>query len=191
MKYKYELVQGQFDAVLELLSNNREEAGDKYERLRLGLIRYFDIKGCHDPELLADETINRVAQKAALFDRSRNTKPSAFFYGFAANVLAEYYRSGRKEVDLGDNQFAAAEDLPDEIVDDERMWCLQKCMARLSAMESALVIKYFAEEGSEKLAQRRKMCADLNCSPAALHTRVFRIKSTLKSCIGQCLAGEM
>ena len=63
MKYSYDLGQKQFDALLAIFSQDREEAGQKYEHIRHGLIRYFDVKGCNDPQGLADETINRGAVK--------------------------------------------------------------------------------------------------------------------------------
>src|SRR5262245_20430567 len=53
----------EFDCLLAYLSPDREEAGKEYETLRRKLIKLFQYRGCHSPEELADETINRIAKK--------------------------------------------------------------------------------------------------------------------------------
>ena len=52
------LTQESFDALLNWLDPRREEAGQKYEDIRLRLIKIFTCRGCLEPEDLADETIN-------------------------------------------------------------------------------------------------------------------------------------
>nr|MDQ3743617.1 hypothetical protein [Acidobacteriota bacterium] len=56
--------QDDFDSLLAWLDADREEAGKKYESIRLRLIRIFTCRGRHDSEELADETIRRVTLKA-------------------------------------------------------------------------------------------------------------------------------
>ncbi len=107
MKKSYELGQKQFNALLLLFSEVPEEAGEKYEQMRAGLVRFFEFRGCHDAQTLADETINRVATKIDTFDAARTNKLTAFFYGFASNVLSEYRRDSRREVAIDDAQFEA------------------------------------------------------------------------------------
>src|SRR5688500_15425859 len=97
MKDPNALSQGDLDALLLLFSEDREEAGRAYENLRKGLARYFEAKGCDDPFDLADETLTRVATKASTFDGSKNARPSAFIYGFAAKVYLENTRDPRRQ----------------------------------------------------------------------------------------------
>lgn len=191
MKKRYELGQMQFDALLNLFSDDRSEAGEKYEQIRNGLTRFFEFRGCHDPETLVDETINRVAGKIDSFDGTRNIKPAAFFYGFATNVLSEYRRDSRREIALDETPYEVVAVEDDGEVEDARIDCLHKCMAKLDAVEKELITSYFAHNGREKIELRRKMSERLNCSPAALHTRVFRIKASLKVCIANCTKSKL
>lgn len=186
MKKSYELGQKQFNALLLLFSEVPEEAGEKYEQMRAGLVRFFEFRGCHDAQTLADETINRVATKIDTFDAARTNKLTAFFYGFASNVLSEYRRDSRREVAIDDAQFEARGDYGSDEVEDVRTECLTICIEKLDPDEKDLITKYFTCDDRERIELRRRMSDKLNCSPAALHTRIFRIKEKLKVCIDAC-----
>jgi hypothetical protein len=45
------------------LDGDPDKAGEKYEAIRLRLAKFFDWRGAHFPDQLADETINRVIRK--------------------------------------------------------------------------------------------------------------------------------
>ena len=189
MKKEFILTQEDFYSLLGWLSANRDEAGVLYEKIREGLIRFFRFRGCDDPSILADETINRVARKVAAFDSSNDVKTITYFYGFASNVFLEYSRANRKRdvsLDAEDSPAArslrAAEDSPDAKCD-----CLEKCLAKLPREESALVVEYYGKDKSEKFEMRRKMADAMNLKMPALHTKVFRIRSVLRECVEKCL----
>ena len=187
MKNSYELGQNQFDALLGFFSANRDEAGEKYEQIRQGLVRFFHFKGCHDPQLLADDTINRVALKIDEFDASKSINPVSYFYGFASKILLEYRRTSKKEMSLVETQYRAAEIDAEEEGGDAKDSCLQKCLEQLPAEEKEMIVKYYAREGRAKIELRQNMCELLNCTAAALHTRVFRLKAVLRTCIDDCM----
>ena len=63
MNKNWSLSQEAFDALLDWLDPDREQAGMKYEQIRSRLIKIFTGRGCVDAEELADETINRVTRK--------------------------------------------------------------------------------------------------------------------------------
>ncbi|MEO7658854.1 MAG: hypothetical protein ABIV48_04505 [Pyrinomonadaceae bacterium] len=191
MKKSYELGQKQFNALLLLFSEVPEEAGKKYEQIRNGLIRFFEFRGCHDAQTLADETINRVATKIDSFDAARNIKLTAFFYGFASNVLSEYRRDSRREVPLEEGRYEDRGEYVSDDVDDVLSDCLSVCMAKLDLEDKDLITQYFSCDGRERIELRRRICEKLGCSPAALHTRIFRIKEKLKACIEQCAKSRM
>ena len=48
------LTQGAFDKMLAWLDTDRNLAGEKYEKLRIKLIKIFTCRGCDSPEDLAD-----------------------------------------------------------------------------------------------------------------------------------------
>lgn len=55
-----------FDNLLRLLDLDRDVAGDKYERLRRKLIKFFEWNACFPAEDLADETFDRVGKGPAI-----------------------------------------------------------------------------------------------------------------------------
>ena len=190
MKYSNKLGKEEFEALLLLLSDDRDVAGERYESIRRGLIRFFEFKGCADPMSLADETINRVAAKIDGFDRSRETKPESYFYGFASNILREYRRSAVRETVLEDSQ--NIESVQPEVDGDKEseLKCLEKCLERLRDDDKKLIAEYYAYERQEKMVYRQELAERMGCGPAALYTRVFRIKKTLRACIEKCVAGN-
>ncbi len=178
------LTQEDFDALLKWLSPNREEAGEKYEKIRKGLIRFFHFKGCADPQILADETINRVAFKLSTFDFSGNAKTISFFYGFASKIYLEYVSQvSRREVQMDEElQFGAKSFESFDGEESEGIKCLEKCLAKLPSLESDLVIQYYSEEKGAKLEVRRKIAEKMNIRKRTLHTKVHRIRIVLKNC---------
>ena len=178
-----------FDALLEWLSPDREQAGDSYEEIRRGLIRFFRFRGCADSHILADETINRVAGKLSTFDFSANVKKISFFYGFASKIYLEYVTQvGRREVQL-DTEIQA-EPIELKFVEETGQGnfdCLEKCLAELPVEESRLVLQYYSEDKTAKLQARKKLAETLNVKPNTLHTKIHRIKIVLKDCVEHCL----
>src|ERR1051326_5706272 len=58
------LTQQAFDALLACLDSDRERAAEKYETLRLKLVKFFEWRACAvAAQDLADEVINRVARR--------------------------------------------------------------------------------------------------------------------------------
>lgn len=182
-----ELTANDFDALLALFSPDREEAGEKYEQMRSGLERFFHFKGCSDPRSLADQTMNRVAAKVDAFDPSRNIRPASYFYGFASNILLEYRRVSNREFSLSETRQFAHTTVGEAEAGEAQSDCLQKCLAKLPAPEKDMIVDYYASDGREKLERRRQMCERIECSSAALYTKIFRIKGILRGCIENCL----
>lgn len=176
-----------FESLLSLFSDDREEAGVKYEHLRNGLVRFFQFRGCCDAESLADETINRVANKLNHYDPSRAPKVSSYFYGFASNVLLEYRRRQKRERPIDEIDPVAKEIDYDLDENSDRLDCLSECTANLPSADAILITEYYAVESSEKKAVRTEISKKLRLSTPALHTKVFRIKVALRKCVEKCL----
>ncbi len=170
---------------MRFFSDNREAAGAKYEQIRGGLVRFFSYRGCSDPESLTDETINRVARKADDFDEACGIRLTSFFYGFASNVLMEARRASKREVPLGENISVIQPDA-DIFIDDSANNCLQTCLAKLSDIEREIIVSYYGCERREKAEIRHKLCERFDFTAGALHTKVFRIKGNLRSCVDKC-----
>lgn len=183
------LTKENFDALLTWFSPNREEAGVKYEEIRNGLIRFFSFKGCNDAEILADETINRVAKKFDQLDTDNKNKHITFFYGFASKIYLEYlHKLNKREVQFETNLHSNTEITyqPDEIVE-EKHQCLEKCLAKLSETDRVLMVQYFSKEKSAKIEHRRKLAEQLNISNATMHVKIHRLKDVLRVCVEKCL----
>ena len=179
-----------FEDLLKVFSANRDEAGHKYEHIRAGLIRFFSFRGCADAEALTDETINRVASKIEAFDPVRTPRLSAYFYGFASNVLLEYRRATSREVQIPDDESVVAELLLTADREDDRSICLQSCLQKLEPTDRDMIVEYYGSEGSAKSSTRRSMCEKFGYSSGALHTRIFRIKAGIRDCVENCLGNR-
>ena len=184
--------QDDFDKLLNWLSTDREKAGEEYENVRRGLVRLFQIKGCANPQDLADETINRVAAKLPQLDLSKNPKPIVIFHGFARNIYREEISpAGRIEQQLaGENDlepparklFSQA----DESAARGRE-CLKVCFRNYEIFDRRLFVKYYCTKSSDRAQSRQMLAKEMNVTLNALQTKVYRMKLSLRDCIKNCL----
>ncbi len=187
MKKQFGLIEGNFNDLLEWFSENREEAGEKYEEIRAGLIRFFYFKGCADSENLADEAINRVASKLSVLDLSKNPEPKNVFYGFASKMYLECLKKQEVEFNADLHTLLETEDSLAEF-DNSNHECLEKCLAELSDKERNLIIGYYSAEKSEKVECRRKLAEKTKITTGALQIKVYRLRKILRKCIEKCAA---
>jgi DNA-directed RNA polymerase specialized sigma24 family protein len=176
----------EFEALLRQLGSDREQAGHAYEELRRRLVTVFAYRGCVAPDVLADETLDRVARKvseAASADW-RDLRP--FVFGVAWNVARESFRTMRTvsvdELDPADTRRPGT-----SIAVERRHACLDSCLTRLRSDERRLVLDYFQADRQEKIAIRSAMATRLRITPNALRIRVHRVTATLAACMRQCL----
>src|SRR5215831_11505831 len=107
------------------LDPNSDCAGEKYESLRLALMKFFDWRGAHFPEELADETINRVIRK---IDEGQIVRDiPTYCHGVARLVLLEKLKGPEsKRADFEELPPAAmVAHEPEE--KDERRDCFEGC----------------------------------------------------------------
>jgi len=175
--------QDDFDALLAWLDADREEAGKKYENIRLRLVKFFACRGRHDAEELADETIRRVTRRAPALAKEYVGDPALYFYGVAQNVFLESVRPPSPVV--------PPPPPPDPERKEKEDRCLKGCMAaRLTQAKRDLVLKYFDYEKGQKVEHRRRLAESLGIGQNALRIRVHRIKAALMPCVTACLEHE-
>src|SRR5262245_44071447 len=87
-----DLKQEDFDRLLNWLDDDRELAGEVYERIRWRLVTILASRGCLAAEELADETIDRVARRVAEIQSTYHGDKSIYFLGVMNNVHHEYLR---------------------------------------------------------------------------------------------------
>lgn len=188
MKINHEVARENFDKLLSWLSHDRDDAGVRFEQIRGGLIRYFRLKGCHEPELLADESMNRVINRIDTLDLMTGASPTSLFYGFASKVFLEYLRTEKKRhvqlTDTFERIYAAALPSPaDPAID-----CLRKCMNGLNGVDGKLIVEYYSEDKQAKFEVRRQIARQKEMAMGALHTKIHRIKGILRPCVEKCIS---
>jgi DNA-directed RNA polymerase specialized sigma24 family protein len=182
MKSNRELTETELSNLLSWLDPDREQAGNKYELIRRGLVKIFASRGCFDADELADETINRVAAKAESLAGEYVGNPAHYFFGVAKKVCLEYQRKSPSFVslDLHLLELRAAESS-----DELKFMCLDRCMQQLSPAERELVWHYYQVGGGA--AQRQALAKRLSLKLSTLRVRVFRIVSHLEECMAECM----
>lgn len=190
MKINQEVDKGNFDRMLEWLSVDRSDPGASFERIRAGLIRFFRIKGAHDPETLADETMNRVINRFDSLDTSTGVNPTTIFYGFANKVFLEFLRTEkRRMVQFGDDTqlgIAGTYELPV----DPALDCLRSCLGALKKWDGNLIVEYYSENPESKVDSRLQLAQLNQMTMTALQTKIHRIKGILRPCIEKCIDSD-
>ena len=179
MNKNWVLTQESFDALLDWLDPQREQAGQKYEDIRSSLIKIFTSRGCFEPEDLADETINRVTRKLKQIEADFTGDPARYFYGVANKVHLEYLR--RKPVQLPPVLPLTSDEVEREFE------CLERCMDQLTPENRQLVLQYYQEEKKARIDHRKLLAGKLGIAVNALRIRVCRIRASLQECVQACL----
>jgi len=195
MPKRWTLTKESFDTLLTWLDPDRELAGRKYEDIRHSLVKIFTWRGVHDAEGLADETINRVAEKIQELKADYLGDPALYFYGVAKKLLLEYSRTVQQQVPLPEELAAPSlpTDAPDaESATSERMLeCLEACLEELSTENREILVSYYSKERQAKIDFRKELAEELGVSVNHLRVRVHRIRASLHECITRCLGRKL
>ena len=181
MNKEWVLTQEAFDQLLVWLDPNRDQAGKKYEDIRLRLIKIFTCRGCAEADNLADETINRVTSKVQTLVADYTGDPALYFYGVAHRVHLEYCRRKPTPVVSPPPPVEHSDEIEQEYD------CLEQCMQRLKPDNRELVLQYYQEEKQAKINNRKRLAEQLGIALNALRIRAHRIRATLQQCVQSCL----
>jgi DNA-directed RNA polymerase specialized sigma24 family protein len=176
------LTQESFDALLAWLHPQREQAGQKYEDIRLRLIKIFTCRGCCEPEDLADETINRVSKRLPDIKNGFTGEPARYFYGVANKVHLEYIR---RPVPPIPSSVAASAGDSDQI--EKEYECLERCIQKLTPHNRHLVLQYYQDDKRAKIDHRKRLAEQFGVAINALRIRAFRARAALQECVHECL----
>lgn len=180
-----------FELLLERLDSNATQAAEKYELLRLKLVKSLSWKGCPNSEAdaLADVIFDRVAKKLVQGEQIKNI--NAYAGEVSRFVWLEHRRNSK--------EYAAGDDLPEtafqpdiEIFDepDLRLRCLRKCLAEVISDENdkILIVGYYHTESGEKNKETRKNLAEkLGLTMTTLKVKACRLRGRLEKCINECI----
>jgi DNA-directed RNA polymerase specialized sigma24 family protein len=181
------LTENTFASLLEWLDRDRDTAGQKYEIIRLRLIKIFTCRGCSVPEELADATVDRVATKVGQLVQTYVGEPALYFYNVAEKIYLEYARKARVYSPLPHNLAEADQPTAIALAED----CFGHCMEALPERSRELILAYYRYErsGRDKLDQRKALAEQLAIADNALWIRVHRIRLALKKCMKNCMQG--
>jgi len=185
-KKEWVLTKEALDNFLARLDVDRDRAGQKYEGVRLKLLRYFQWCGAVAPDVEADETINRVARKIEEGENVYNL--NAYIYGVARLVNAESLKIRTRNQQIGDEvheiEAPGLDDDPDAA---QRRGCLDRCLQCLPERSREIVIGYYQFDKGEKIDHRKQLAAKLGMTLNALRIAAHRIRVNLESCVRECL----
>ncbi|HEU4415609.1 MAG TPA: sigma-70 family RNA polymerase sigma factor [Candidatus Angelobacter sp.] len=189
MKKDWTPTQSAFRQFLHWMDEGVDSDGERYLELRRRLVLYFDRKNCLNADDLADETLNRVAQKFQERGEITNISPAQYCYVVAKFVFLEYLRRvehSHTSIDDGPNPTGAPQ--PDKSTEsrDRMLDCLDRCLKNLSQADRELILEYYVGEQQEKIQRRRKIASALGLSTNALSIRACRIRARLETCVRSC-----
>jgi len=181
---RWSLTAPALERLLRRLDGEPEAAAREYDAVRHKLIRFFERRGVAGPEVLADETIDRVARR--LDEGERVDHLGAYFYGVARLVALEW-RKRRAQEGVAQREYPRGG--PVEAAEDRerRIACLERCLMRLPEESRALLVGYYRDRGEA----RKRLAESHGITYTTLKTRVCRLRMGLEGCLRDCLeAGE-
>lgn len=187
LKKEWILTKEALDNFLARLDVDRDRAGQKYEGVRVKLLKYFQWSGAVAPDIDADETINRVARKLQEGESVYNL--NAYIYGVAKLVNAESLKLRNRNEQLADDEeeFEAPEpeDDPDAA---KRRNCFDRCLQSLPEPNRQIIVGYYQYDKGKKIDHRKKLAAKLGITMNALRIMAHRIRANLETCVRECVA---
>lgn len=170
------------NALLNWLNSDRDAAAREYLAIQRGLIALFAAKGFCDAEDLADEAINRVADRLSEIGPSYEGSPARYFRGVARNMIFECCR--RKEI--ATDRIPESSSVKEIDVSDEYN-CLQRCLRFSKAEHRDFILDYHVYQGPDKIINHEVMAEELNLSINALRVKAFRLRARLEKCVLECV----
>ncbi len=186
MNKLWELNPQAFEKMLDWLDKDREIAGQKYEAIRLRLIKVLNYRGCFEGEELADEIFDRVARKIDSLAETYEGDPIYYFLNVANKIYLEYRR---KPVSV-ELPAALAEQSADSAAEEDfqpEYKCLNKCLANLPASKREFIVGYYEKDKKAKISNQKRLAQSDGIEFSTLHMRAFRLRLALQKCVLKCV----
>jgi RNA polymerase sigma factor (sigma-70 family) len=179
------ITQEGFDRFLSRLNEDRELAGQEYERVRGRLILYFQCRDIVRAEDCADEAINRVILKLESGLQIRDL--ITYVFGVARMVLLETSRSQSRHQEIEEEHMVSAAISGEDDESQRQMECLRRCLKNLPAEDRDLITQYYQEQKRAKINLRQELGQRLGIDLNALRVRAYRLRNTLQKCVRKCV----
>ena len=172
--------------LLDLIGNDREQAGEEYESLRQTLTRFFEWRGAPFPEEQTDETFNRVARKLDQGIEIHNIR--GYFYEVARLVSLEALKGRDAKRSPLEPEWLEAKAAADEATERELyLACLDDCLELLSFESRELITSYYRDEKRGRIDHRKALAERLGLRRDALANRAQRFRDKIESCVRSCV----
>jgi DNA-directed RNA polymerase specialized sigma24 family protein len=167
--------------LLLVLDPNPRLAGVAYRELHERLARFFRFNQALDPETLADEALDRLAQRVTKADEERIESPQAFALGIARHLLQEDTRRRTRESEAASQwtRLTGPYDHERESI----LQAIDHCMSRLREDQRALLEGYYQWQGNAKIKHHRDLAQELGLTLNALRNRLMRTRKLLDQCV--------
>ena len=130
---------------------------------------------------MADEAMDRVANRLPEIRETYVGEPGRYFHGVARNLILE----GGRRREIATDVLPV---LPHEIShESEEYECLLTCLKFLPKDKRELILDYYLYQGHEKIEHHRIMARELGITDGALRGRAFQLRSKLEKCISNCV----
>src|SRR5687767_15686519 len=155
-----------------MLDKDRERAGEKYEHLRLKLLKYFQWCGSDAPDIDADETMNRVMRR--IYEGQDVYNLTGYIYGVAKLVHAESLKRRNRRRSLDEGSFIELSSIGVEVEARNYHECLERCLGCLSDEDRDVITEYYRYIKTEKIDCRKRLAARLGISLNTLRVKMDR-----------------
>jgi DNA-directed RNA polymerase specialized sigma24 family protein len=162
------------DRLVAALANDPEAAGAAYGVLRQRLVGFFERRAIPDAEVLADETLDRIAHR--LEQGERIEQVNGYAYGVARLVSMEWLRRQAREGAA--QRLWPAESRDADEGEAERVRGLERCLEELPEESRRLILEYYGC----RLEERKALAHRLGLTYTNLKTRAHRIRVVLQRC---------
>lgn len=179
---QWTLSKSSFDQFLGLLDADRNRAAQKYENLRVRLVKFFEWRACPFAEMLADETLDRVARKMNLGEQINDYLHYTF--GIARFVYLEAVKQRAREQPVVIKMPVSNNGFEEE---NPQLNCLETCLRELSDANRKMILQYYYDDKQAKIDHRKKIAERLGISINALRIKAARIRAKLEECVFKCL----
>ena len=163
---------------------NRDRGAEKYEKIRLRIIRIYQNRGWHRSEEVADEALARVGPKVKKLRPTYVGDPALYIFGIARRVHQEMVR------EEGAVLPPPPEPDPDSEDRELRHAWLEYCLGTLKPESRELIMCFYQGERREKIENRKRLAERLSITAGALSLRAMQVRRKLLDCMQGYLSGQ-
>src|SRR5215471_14590156 len=171
-----------FTRLLRWLDDGSDSHGERYLDMRRRLVDYFDRRSRPAPDLLADETFDRIARTLEESGFIKVTPPARYCYVVARFVLLEDIRAHRRSVPFDEARLTVRPGMPAAEAEDGTSQSLD-C---LKPADRSLIVEYYRDAKRERINRRRSLAERLGITMNALGIRAWRLRASLQACVDAC-----